>query len=47
MAAGGADGEVFEQHVEDQFDRVVHGLAEYEVEQVRAQLRFMLPAESN
>ena len=47
MAAGGSDGEMFEEHVENQFDRVVHGLTEYEVEQVRAQLRFMLPLESN
>lgn len=44
MAAGRSDGEMFERHVESQFDRVVQGLAEYEVEQVRAQLRFLVPA---
>ena len=44
MAAGGSDGEMFEKHVENQFDRVVQGLAEYEVDQVRAHLRFLMPA---
>jgi hypothetical protein len=46
-AAGGIGGEAFEQQVESQFDRFVAGLAEYEVAQVRSQLRFMLPAMAN
>jgi hypothetical protein len=43
MAAGRSDGEMFEEHVEHQFDRVVQGLAEYEIDQVRAHLRFLMP----
>jgi hypothetical protein len=44
IAAGGIGGETFEKHLESQFNRFVVGLAEYEVAQVRSQLRFMLPA---
>lgn len=44
LAAGGSEGEIFEKHVESHFDRVVQGLAEYEVDQVRAHLRFLLPS---